>query len=80
MSRCRRITTDGRGVTHAVAANRDPSSSRRCSRGWASLNGRAFTSDRDARNARKSISSWSESATGGPGIRVPSVSSSHTRS
>ena len=56
-SRCRRITTDGRGVTHAAAASRAPPSSRRCNRGWAGQNGRAFTSDRDARKTRKSISS-----------------------
>jgi len=80
VSRWRRITTDGRGFTHAVAANREPSSSRRCSRGCAWLNGRAFTSDRDAKNDKKSISSSSESATGGPSTSVPSFNSSHTRS
>ena len=68
MSRCRRITTDGRGVTHAAAARRDPPSSLRWSRGWASEKERALTSLREARKTRKSISSWSESATGGPSI------------
>ena len=34
-TRCRRITTCGRGVVHAIAASRDPSSRRRCSRGFA---------------------------------------------
>ena len=56
-SRWRRITTDGRGVTHAAAASRAPPSSRRCNLGVAGLNGRALTSDRDARKTRKSISS-----------------------
>ena len=46
-------------LTHPVAANRAPPSSRMCSRGFASLNWRAFTSDREARNTRKSIRSWS---------------------
>ena len=44
ISRCRRITTDGRGVTHAAAARREPPSRRRCSRGWASEKPRALTS------------------------------------
>ena len=74
-SRWRRITTDGRGVTHAAAARRAPPSRRRCSRGWAWENGRALTSLREARKTRKSMSSWSVSATAGPGTRRPSVSS-----
>ena len=32
-TRCRRITTSGRGVTHAVAASREPSSRRSSSSG-----------------------------------------------
>ena len=80
MSRCRRINTSGRGLTQAVAASLDPSSSWRCSFGWASLKGRADTSDRDAKKVRKSVNSWSESATGGPGTRLPSARSSHTPS
>ena len=74
-SRWRRMTTDGRGVTQAAAASRAPPSRRRCSRGCASENGRALTSLREARKTRKSISSWSLSATAGPGTRRPSVSS-----
>ena len=80
ISRWRRITTEGRGVTQAAAASRAPPSSRRCSRGWASENPRALTSLREARKTRKSISSSSESATAGPSTRDPSVSSSITLS
>ena len=80
ISRWRRITTDGRGVTHAAAASREPPSSRRWRRGWASENPRALTSEREARKTRKSISSSSESATGGPSTREPSMSSSRTLS
>ena len=80
MSRWRRITTDGRGVTQAAAASREPPSSRKCSRGCASENPRALTSLREARKTRKSMSSSSESATAGPSIKDPSMSSSSTLS
>ena len=80
MSRWRRITTDGRGVTQAAAARRDPPSSLRWSRGWASEKERALTSLREARKTRKSISSWSEPATAGPSMSVPSTNSRRTLS
>jgi len=78
-NRWRRITIDGVEVTQFVADSRDPSASRRSSDGCASENERAEPS-REARKLMNSISSSSESATAGPGISVPSTSSSHTRS
>ena len=66
-TRCRRITTTGRGVTQAMAVSREPSSRRRCRLGLAVEKGRALTSLREAKNTRKSMSSASLSATGGPG-------------
>ena len=44
-TRCRRITTCGRGVVHAIAASRDPSSSRRCRRGCAVVKVRSDAAD-----------------------------------
>jgi len=51
-----------------------------CNRGFAVEKLRALTSLRDATKARKSSSSWSESATGSTRTRVPSIFSTQTLS
>ena len=79
-NRWRRITTDGRGVTHAAAANRDPSSSRKCRCGRDREKLRAFASLREAMKSSHPISSSSDSATGSRAVTDPSMCSVNTPS
>ena len=72
-TRCRRMTTTGRGVTQAIAVSREPSSRRRCRLGLAVENDRSACPVRVTSAWISSTSSASEPATGSPRTSRPSA-------